>query len=113
MKIFISLFLILIFFLPACSNVNPIVSDVCEITEEICYYANLVCENFNPDHSQVDNSKEIKSELLELSNKLKVINVNTSSLSPFQKILAKDSIIYDLINIRDELKKIYETQISK
>lgn len=110
MKNFIVIFLFSLFLFPSCQNIDPIVSDVCEITEEICYYANLVCQNFNPDNTQIKNSDELKKELQLIAQELKVVGVNTSSLSPHQKIISQDKVIYDLIEIRDRLKSIYESQ---
>lgn len=108
-KIFLVL-LVSFFLFPSCQNIDPILSDVCEITEEICYYANLVCENFNSDNMQIKNSDEVKKELQLIAQELKTVNVNTSSLSPQQKIISKDKVLYDLIEIRDRLKEIYNSQ---
>lgn len=111
-KIFLVL-LVSFFLFPSCQNIDPIISDVCDITEEICYYANLVCENFNSDNLQIKNSDEVKKELQLIASELMTVNVNTSSLSPQQKIISKDKVIYDLIEIRDKLKEIYQSQQKK
>lgn len=110
MKNFLIIFIVSLFIFPSCQNINPILSDVCEITEEICYYANLVCENFNSDNLQIKNSDEVKKELQLIAQELKTVNVNTSTLSPQQKIISKDKVLYDLIEVRDRLKEIYQSQ---
>lgn len=105
-------FLITILFFAAlfssCSNIDPVVSDVCSITEEICYYANLVCENFNKENSENIIDENEKTKLQQIVNDLKYEAMFTSNNFSNKNPIHTSEVKYRLIQIRNELKKIYE-----
>jgi hypothetical protein len=108
-KIFLFLvFSILIF--QSCAEIDPVVSNVCDITEEICYYANLVCENFNKDATDNLNEEKTKSELIAIVNDLKYEAEFTSNNSNLKSSLQNSELKYRLLQIRNELKTLYEQQ---
>ena len=72
MKQFFLIVIVSILLFPSCSETPQIISDVCDITQEICYYANLVCENFNqidcPEDQKADAIKQLNSLNFEVKN---------------------------------------------
>lgn len=95
----------------SCSpETNVIIENVCDITEEICYYANLICENYNPD---VDNSiiDEKKVDELKLyAEDLKYIYTSQQFPQKASVGLSSKMVNDKLIEVRDQLKRIAEQQ---
>lgn len=100
------------FFLPlllifiSCSQIEPVLSDVCTITNEICFYATAICNN-------IDTTNVSKSELISLQTQLESIAKDLRQRS--NKILYPSSLSTNLsspdtkiflTNVRDQLKAI-------
>lgn len=107
---FIILFFVAVLFFPSCSQVDPIVDDVCEITQEICYWANLVCENFEPSTIESLEDDKLKSELIAVKEELQFVNALTTDKQLNNKNFSNDDLKMKLIEVRDQLKRIYERQ---
>lgn len=110
MNKFIILFFVAVLIFPSCSTVNPIVEDVCEITQDICYYANLVCDNFEPSKIESLEDDKLKSELIDLRTELQFLNVSSTNNQQTTKIFSDEDLKFKLIEVRDQLKRIYERQ---
>lgn len=98
----------IILFVTSCSNFSPIASDICKISEEICYYANAICDLYGnlPDDSDDEN---VKANLLNSSVILKNIYSKSIELKRDEnKLLNKSEVIHELILIRNQLKSTYE-----
>ena len=63
-----------------CSEVEPITQNVCEIAIEVCTYTNLICSQIAQDTTLTlspDDEYAIKSDLLEVKQKLEEIKAKT------------------------------------
>lgn len=108
-------FFFLIFFLfslgfSSCSKI-PIKSDICDITTEICYYAQSICEQSAKKTTNVLREDQLKYHL-----RLAVYNLQSlhSELNVLAKNVNDDNIEdlkSELINIRDELKAVYKKNL--
>lgn len=107
-KFFLLLFFSFSFFgFSNCGSV-PIASDICDLTTEICYYAQSICALFPGKALQKSQSQEIKTRILSAKNNL--MNLHTD-LNTLQKSLNPETEQYfkeELLRIRDQLKLIYE-----
>ena len=107
MKSLIFLFLFLPFLFSGCSNSSAIVSDICEVTQEICTYANLICDHFghNPETAVIEEAtfKSLKKVDVELQKMFSVHSQTGKVITQTER----DQIYYDLIAMRNYLKKIY------
>lgn len=105
---------LLLFFVPflflttSCGTLPPIVEDVCEITEEICYYANLVCDNFQQNVPAVEKVDQYKKELKIISSSLHRESLIANSLPNDRTNLEHYDFKARLIQIRNELKALAE-----
>ena len=93
----------MLFPLSSCSETPIIVDEICEITQEICYYANLVCENFQPPSSTFEKSNEIKPDLKQISIDLKNVLNNSDLMSNDMKIISRDNVKAQLVEIKNRL----------
>lgn len=110
MKKFFILFVISFTLFSCTPETNVVISDVCEITQEICYYANLICDSYIPDvDASIISSKKI-NELKNYANDLKYIYADQKIFPKAQATLSDQQKKYKLIEIRDQLKRIYEQQ---
>lgn len=110
MKTFLLTIIISLSFFSCTPETNTIISNVCEITEEICYYANLICENYNPesDESIIDQKKV--NELKLYAEDLKYIYTSQQFPSKANVGLSSKMVNDKLIEVRDQLKRIAEQQ---
>lgn len=97
----------------SCAEVEPIVSDVCEITSDICYYAEMVCENFNKTPEESFKESQTKQELISIVNDLKYEAEFTSNNFNKNNSLQSSDVKYRLLQIRNELRDLYEKQLKK
>ena len=103
----------MLFPLTSCSETPLIVDEICDITQEICYYANLVCDNFNPPNSSFEKSNEIKPDLKQISFDIKNVLDKTNLMSSDMKIISRESVKAELIQIRNQLKNLYLLELKK
>jgi len=110
LKKFLLLFVISFSFFSCSPETNTIIENVCDITQEICYYANLICNNYNPatDAPIIDEKK--MSELKLYAADLKSIYTSTQFPNKASAPLSNKMVNDKLIEIRDQLKRIYEQQ---
>jgi len=102
--------LIFIFLFIRCSETQPIVNSVCSITEEICYYAHLVCENFNDQTLSKEKSTSIKTELQIVSDELKKEYLFIQQKKSAKNFESDFNLKYRLMQIRNDLKNIFDEQ---
>lgn len=91
-----------------CSNFAPVASDICKISEEICYYANAICEIYG-SIPESNKNESIKNDLFNSSIILK--NIFSKSLilkRDENKLLDKSEVLNELILIRNKLKSTLE-----
>lgn len=91
----------------SCTAVPPIVEEICEITTEICYYADAICNNIPPS---VVNSEQAQLFINQLSNRSQeLFRINQVALESGGAFSEKEreQLIFDLIRIRDNLKNLY------
>lgn len=91
--VIIILFGISIISFNACSQVEPIVQDVCTITTEICNYAEILCNSFNPNVLTKSETEELKKELIEIR---KILEAKVSEINKRAEIKKnkKDNLFY-------------------
>jgi uncharacterized protein YlxW (UPF0749 family) len=112
-KIFFLIVILLSLNFTSCSNIEPIVSDVCDITMEICNYAELLCSTFNPKMFTEKEQQELKQELM------KVKDILQSKVSEMEKesMLKKNyknnytNLINRLKNSVNEIDSVIESDI--
>ena len=107
------IFLLIVFsslIFTSCSTVNPIVEDICEITEDICFYANLVCDNWEPSKANSELDLNTKSELIALRDEMQFINATLQPNQQNNKKFSDEDLKIKLIMIRDDLKRIVDRQ---
>jgi len=108
MKIFLSLILFLSFLvITSCSELPQTVSTICDITQEICYYSNLICDNFSSVEFSSSDLNNAEKRLKQIEFDLNQISLNTAHLSTDQQILAHDKVYARLSKIRDDIKALY------
>lgn len=102
------LFVILFSFalLTSCTNTSPVVQSACEVTDQICKYAQLICNNL-PGTGITDSQQSFYLE------KLNIINANLKAASDKQEKTKLNKSLgnpdeYDdeLLQARNSLKKL-------
>lgn len=109
-KIFVVI-LFSLFFFPRCTEAPVIISDICTITDEICYYADLVCKNFIHNSTLKNSESEKISELKNISD---ILKFEFSKMKMKEENLSdqdKNELKYKMLKIRNELREIYEQQL--
>lgn len=94
----------------SCSTIDPIVEDVCSITQDICYYANLICDNYEPGNISKTQAQEILSALQIVNAELQLEEFKLNRLKLQQTTIANPNTKSVLINARTNLIKIYSEQ---
>lgn len=110
MKTFFIVALFSLFLFPSCSETPQIISDVCDITQEICYYANLVCQNFNSIDCPEDQKNATLQKLNSLNFEVKNISDQSSNKTLTKNFEYQQETKYRLMQIRDELRDLYLQQ---
>ena len=110
MKQFFLIVIVSLLLFPSCSETPQIISDVCDITQEICFYANLVCENFNEIDCPEDQKADAIKQLNSLNFEVKNISDQSQDKSLAKNFEYQQETKYRLIQIRNELKEMYEKQ---
>lgn len=103
--VLILLFGISLFSFNACSNIEPIIQDVCEITTDICNYANILCSQFNPEAMTKSEQEQIKSELLKIKETLQA-KVNELNLQAELKKNDKEKIYYLVERLKSSVNQV-------
>lgn len=99
---------LLIFLFSACSQLSPVASDICKITEEICYYANAICELYAGNPGK-ESDPGINYQLQKSNYILQNISVDISrNLLKEGKKKNPNEITPELIEVRNNLKNLYE-----
>lgn len=91
-----------------CSQVEPIVQDVCEITTEICNYANLLCSQFKPDVLTKSEQDELKKELLNIKQKLEA-RLSEINIKADLKKNEKNKLLFYVESLKKSVKEITDT----
>lgn len=107
-RIFILALLLLnfTFLFTKCSTVDPVLSDICQITDDICFYATSICDIYNSDSTKFNNIRAIYASLISDLDKLKQIkNELDPSINKTLKI-NRDDIKKELNLIRSNLKRL-------
>lgn len=113
MKSFILIFSLISFITTSCTETPVIVSDVCKITQEICYYSDMICKNFNHTDSKKIINENVIKELNDLKNETMMINDELQNKSLRKSSNQITDYQYRLSQIRNDLKKIYDNEIKK
>lgn len=91
-----------------CSQVEPIVQDVCEITTEICNYANLLCSQFKPDILTKQEQETLKQELLKIKKQLEA-RLDEINIKAELKKNEKNKLMYYVDRLKKSVNEITET----
>ena len=86
-------------------NIIPIVQDVCEITLDICNYANLLCDQFDPEVLSKSEQEEIKIELSKIRDQLKS-QLQTMKIEANNNLKSKESYLYIVDRLKDSVNRI-------
>ena len=108
--LFIAIFLSFLFF-SSCTETPQIVSDVCSITQEICHYSTLICEQFDLKKSNLEKTNQVKFELTNYLDELKIIYAEQQNPTLFKTNVNQSDVIYKLTQIRNDIKKIYVEEV--
>lgn len=100
-----------IFFFTNCSESPQIISDICTITDEICYYADLVCKNFHQNESLQKSQSSQISDLKNISDELKSEFISLQKFKSSGKEISENELKLRMLKIRNELKEIFEDQL--
>jgi hypothetical protein len=106
-KIILSLFIIL-FSLNGCNTINTSTSELCKITDDICFYATNICKLSGNNSKVLEMRLSSLDRLSDISDKLKLFsqNLENNDNDKFQTVSSDD--IYYLISLRNQLKEIYD-----
>lgn len=107
-RIFILAFTLLFItgFISSCSTLDPVISDICQITDDICFYATEICDLYNADSIKFDNSSAVFAILTDNLYKLKLISQSLDPKSIKKVNLDNAYIKQELILIQQDLKKL-------
>lgn len=111
MKIYLFIILLALLVFPSCSQVNPIVENICDITEEICYYSNLICENWIPSDNNAELDQKEFNELQSIRDEVIILQASLNTGQPINKKEVEVDAVYKLIQIREDLKRMYQRQL--
>jgi len=90
-----------------CTPVNPIIADVCEITLDICKYAEILCDTFDPKTLTKSELDQLKKELMEIKNTLEN-KANEMKIRADLKKNEKDKYFYLVDRMKSLTKEIDE-----
>lgn len=107
-KLFLFFTLTLFFF--SCSTANESISDVCGITQEICYYANMICDNYDSTFTTKSDLQDLRNELKLVSGYLKLEYNRDQNRKSFSGSLNNFDTKSLLVYSRDQLIQIYSHQ---
>lgn len=89
-------------------NIVPIVQDVCEITTDICNYANLLCSQFEPEVLNKSEQDEIKAELLKIKETLQAKLEQIQTQADLKKN-SKEKYFYLVDRLKNSVNEIEST----
>jgi hypothetical protein len=111
----ISVFFILSFvsfFSQSCTNAVVVKDKVCLVTQEICKYANLLCDFENNKNINQDLKDTINYQLITIRDSLKAEVDATKHLSKQSLISNKDTLLNKLKEYNYRLKSLYELSVN-
>ena len=91
----------------------PVADDICQITTEICYYAQEICAFYENQKVVQPSEAKVKFEIHNAVYNLQQLN---KSIRTLEKNFTPDTeAIYreELTKIRDDLKSIYDLHMKK
>ena len=106
-KNFSFIIFILFFFLTTSCNDIPIAGDICELTTQICYYANKICEMLPQEKQTLLDDDEIKTEIYYTANNIQSLYASLYILSKNYNKETRNIYRTELTKIRDNLHEIY------
>lgn len=93
-------------FLTNCNSQNLVVTEICEITDEICFYATSICDLYSADSTKFKNSNILFKNLNSSLDRLKQIDSFLSQSTNKKASLTYSDLLNELILIRNDLKDL-------
>jgi hypothetical protein len=100
------------FFSQSCTNATVVKDKVCLVTQEICKYANLLCEFETNKNINQDLKDTINYQLITIRDSLKAEVESTQHLSKQLLMSKKDSLLEKLKDYNYRLKSLYELSVN-
>ena len=107
-KIFLIIVVSFTFFNFSSCEETLIVGDICDITTEICYYAESICGMFPKNVETLDSPDEIKYSIHKAKNSLMELHTDLRTLNKSLTEENRDQYIEELHIVREDLKNLYE-----
>lgn len=107
-KIFLIIAISFTFFNFSSCEETLIVGDICDITTEICYYAQSICGIFPKNVEALDSPEEIKYSIHNAKNSLMKLHTELRTLNKSLTSENKQEYLEELHLVREQLKALHD-----